>query len=310
MQGVLNVTLPFFALIGGGYALGRMKFLSQEGVKGLNTFVFYFALPCLLFRTMASKPIAEIFDAPFLAAYTVVGVVVFAVIALIGRLSFRCSLGQAGLQGQAAVVGNIGFLGLPLIMALMGDAAGVPVALGLLIDLIIIVPLTFALLEADRQTGNGWVRYARDLTRSMIFNPFVLSSGLGIIVSALGWGLPVPIDAFTKLLGGAAGPCALFALGTTLAGRAISSGLGQVSYMILAKLIVHPIAMWVGMVLIFPVDPMWAQAAIYVAAMPIGANLYIIAQNFDTYAHETSTAVLLSTFVAVFTVSALAAFMG
>src|SRR3546814_18941750 len=53
MQSILETVLPIFGLVLCGYVVGRKGWMSEEAIKGLNTFVFYFAIPALLFRATA-----------------------------------------------------------------------------------------------------------------------------------------------------------------------------------------------------------------------------------------------------------------
>jgi malonate transporter and related proteins len=309
MELIIGVIVPFFALIACGYGAGRLRLLSQEGISGLNTFVLYFAVPALLFRAMAIRPLEEIFHPTFMAAFALAGLVVFAVMAVAGLVFFSGSLGVSALRGQAASVANLGYMGPPLMVALLGEAAAVPVILGLTVDVMIMFPLTIALLEVNRRQGGGGWAMARNLLRSMIVNPFSLSILAGISVSALQIALPGPVDVLAKLLTGAAAPCGMFALGATLASRPVSSGLGQVAFMSAGKLFLHPLAMWAVMTFLFDFDPLWVVVAVLAAALPVAGNVFTIARHFDVYVTTVSTTVLVSTTAAVITFSALAAVM-
>jgi predicted permease len=306
MQNIIAITLPFFALICCGYLAGRRGLLSEEGIKGLNTFVFYFALPCLIFSSLASKPLAEILNPDFMGAYLSASITVFAAAAFLARTLFKATLGMSALHGQAASVGNVGYLALPLITALLGPEAALPVVLGWLVDLIVLVPLSIALLEVDRHATGAWMDFTRNVVKGVVLNPFVLSILAGVLYAASGFEIPVPLAAFTGLLGKAAGPCALFALGATLASRPLSGALSEAASMSAFKLIVHPGLMWVSMVMIFKVEPLWAAAAILTAAAPVAGNVYIVAQSFGIFVLRASTAILLSTVLAVLTLSVLA----
>lgn len=309
MQNIITITLPFFALIGCGYLAGRKGLLGDEGIKGLNAFVFYFALPSLIFTSLASKPLTDIINPEFMGAYLSASIAVFAAAAFLSRLLFKTTLGMAALQGQAASVGNVGYLALPLISALLGAKAALPVVLGWLVDLIVLVPLSIALLEVDRHATGVWLDFARNVIRGVVLNPFVLSIMAGVLYAASGLPLPVPLESFTGLLGKAAGPCALFALGATLASRPLSDGLGEAATMSIFKLFIHPAVMWISMVMIFEIEPLWATAAVLTAAAPVAGNVYIVAQSFGVYVLRVSSAILLSTAMAVLTLSALAAFL-
>ncbi|MBT6406329.1 MAG: AEC family transporter, partial [Rhodospirillaceae bacterium] len=303
MNSVLGVTLPFFALIGCGYLAARRNFLSDDGVKGLNTFVFYFALPCLIFLALAPRPFADIVNWTYMVSYGLAGLLIFALGAASSRLLFKGSLSICALQGQAASVGNVGFLALPLIVGVLGTDAALPVVLAFTVDLVVLVPLSIALLEIDRHNDGTHMDILVKAGRGVVFNPFVLSIAAGVAWSATGWAIPGPVESFTELLGKAAAPTALFALGATLAGRPIletmADAMAESLHMSTAKLFIHPLLVWVSMTMLFDIPDAWVTAAVLTAAAPVAGNVYIIASNYDVYALRASTAVLISTAIAV-----------
>ena len=305
LQPIFDTVLPFFALIFCGYGAGRFKVLSEASIAGVNAFVFYFALPAFLFDLMAASPVAEIFDGSFIAAYLGAGLVIFAVAAFLGGFVFEVRAGEAALLGAAAVLGNTGYMGLPLISTALGDRAAIPVVIGLTLEATVLIPLTMVLVEAGKGSEGGWARLVGSVAGSLARNPIIIAIFAGALISAAGLGLPTPIENFTGLLSDAAGPCALFALGATLVGRSISTGIGEISYMTLFKLLVHPAAIWLATTRIFEVDPLWATAATLAAALPVAANVFIVARQYDTYVERVSGAILVSTTISVVTVSAL-----
>ncbi len=310
METMISITLPFFALIGCGYAAARIQILPEGGIDGINVFVFYFALPALLFRTMATRPLADIVDPGFIGVYALTSLVVFAAGALIARLLFAAGLGGAALIGLAGVYSNSGYLGLPLVVAMLGEGAAVPIALALAVDLVLMVSIAIAALEVNRGGDGGPGHGMRNIARAVIFNPLVLSIGAGVAVSAAGMELVAPIETFTRFLSAAAGPAALFAIGASLVGRPLSSGLGEVTQMTCFKLIVHPFAVWAAMTLIYPVDPFWARATILVAALPVAGTVFVLGQRYRVYAARTSMAILSSTIAAMATFTVLVFLMG
>ena len=274
----------------------------------MNAFVFYFALPAFLFNLVATSQLKNILNAPFVAAYLSAGFSVFVVAALLGRLLFKVQSGEAALQGSTAVLGNTGYMGLPLVAAVFGEEAAIPLVLGLTLEVTLIIPFTVALVEATKGSG-GWARVPSSVTGALARNPLIVAIFAGALISAIGLGLPTPVENFTDLLGDTAGPCALFALGATLAGRSLSAGLGEVSYMTSFKLFVHPSAMWLTTQL-FDVAPLWAAVAVLGASLPVAANVFILARQYDTYVDRISSAILLSTAVSIVTVSTLLALIG
>jgi hypothetical protein len=306
---IFNVTLPFFALIGCGYAAARLRIFPQEGIAGLNAFVWYFALPSLIFRSLALRPLAEIVDIPYVAAWAIGGWAVYIVTGTLGRLLFRVPLGVALLQGQGAELSNIGYMGLPLLIALFGEQATVPAVLAMLTDMVLVQTPTMALLEVARNRHGHPAATAWKVIKGFATNPLVLAVAAGGLVAALKVALPVPVNSFTEILGRSAGPCALFAIGAKLAGQPVADGLAEVALIAAGKLFLHPLAIWATMSVAFGGDSRRTTIAVLAAALPIGGNLFVVAQSFGIYAARSSTAILVSTAAAVVTFSLLAGWM-
>ncbi|MEQ8603840.1 MAG: AEC family transporter [Marivibrio sp.] len=301
----LAATLPFFAVIGCGAAARWRGLMDERAVKGVHAFVFYFALPCLIFRAFATRDLGEILRIDYLLAYGVPTLLVYLAAVAAGVLVFRLKLGEAALHGQAGAVSNAGFLGIPLIVGVMGEAAAPPVVIAILWDLVVTITLSILLLEVAEaraaQAGRKIGATVLQALKGAALNPFVLSIAAGVGWSATGLALPGPIAVLIGLLADAAGPAALFALGAGLWGRPISKGLGEVASMSLFKLVVHPLAVWLVCFQLFPVDPFWAAAGVLTAALPVAANVFIIGGRYGRYVARGSTAILISTLIAVVT---------
>lgn len=305
MQSILNTALPFFALIFCGYAAGRLDLLTSTAAAGVNTFVFYFALPAFLFSLMSSSPIAEVVNLGFIGAYVTASLAVFSLAVLGGRLLFGVGRGEAAVQGLAAVLPNTGYMGIPLAVAVFGREAAIPLVVGLTLDGVLMIPLGILLIESDKGRGEGPLRTALATLPALARNPLIVAIFAGLAISAVGLTPPTPVDNFLDLLGNTAGPCALFALGATLAGRQLAGGAAEIGYMTALKLFVHPAAILLTTGVLFDVDPLWTTAALLGASLPIAANVFIVARQYDVYVTRASGAVLVSTAVSVVTVSAL-----
>jgi len=301
----MNNALPFFALIFCGYAAGRLNLLTTTAAAGVNTFVFYFALPAFLFALMSSSPIAEVLNVPFIGAYVLASLAVFGLAVAGGRLLFDVGRGEAAIQGLAAVLPNTGYMGIPLVIAVFGRDAAVPLVVGLTLDGILLIPLGILLIESDKGRGEGPLRTVFATFPNLVRNPLIVSIFAGLAVSAAGLTPPTPVNNFLDLLGGTAGPCALFALGATLAGRSVAGGVAEISYMTALKLFIHPAALLLTTAVIFDVNPLWTSAALLGASLPVAANVFIVARQYDVYVTRASGAVLVSTAVSMVTVSAL-----
>ena len=305
MNSIFDNALPFFALIFCGYGAGRLRLLDETAAAGVNTFVFYFALPAFLFGLMSSSPIGEVVNGPFIGAYVTASLSVFVLAALTGSRLFALGRAEAAVQGLAAVLANTGYMGIPLISGVFGREAAVPIVVGLTLDGILIIPLGIVLIESSKEGAESLPATALRTFSALAKNPLILAIFAGLAASTIGFDTPTPLTNFLDLLGGTAGPCALFALGATLAGSKVAGGAPEVSYMTFVKLVVHPAALFLTTSVLFDVQPLWATAALLGAALPIAANVFIVARQYDVYVIRTSSAILVSTAVSVISVSAL-----
>lgn len=299
MVEILYKTLPFFAVIGLGYLSGRARFFSVEATAYLTRFVFYFALSAMLFGFAANLDIATVFNWPFVLAYTLATALVWLVVAGVA-LARRTSREVAVFEAHAGVIGNMGFLGIPMLALLLGPEAVGPVLLVLAVDLIVFSSLLTMLITGLRAGGVGFQTFGV-LGVGLVKNPMIVSVALGILWGTTGLALPEPVNEFLTLLGAAATPCALFAIGASLAGRS-AERVEIAGWIAFAKLVLHPAAVaaacWA-----FGVRSYEAGVMIAAAALPVAGNVFILAQHYGVAPQRVSTAILLSTAASVLTVT-------
>lgn len=300
MLAILLKTLPFFAVIGLGFAAGRARFFTPEATAFLTKFVFYFALSAMLFGFAANLSLRDIFSLPFVLAYLCGTTLVWALAA--GVALARGSRGEeAVFEAHTAVIGNVGFLGIPMLALLLGPAAVGPVLLVLAVDLIVFSSI-LTMVVTGLRSGRVTADTLRVLAVGLLKNPMIVSTVLGMGWGATGLALWPPVQEFMVLLGAAATPCALFAIGASLAGRG-AERLGLAAWLSLAKLVLHPAAVAVFALRVFPVDPAAAKVMIAAAALPVAGNVFILAQHYGVAPQRVSTAILISTAVSVLTVT-------
>lgn len=304
METLLNVSLPFFGLIFIGYFAGYSRLITAQAYLGINAFVIWFALPAMLFVKMSQAQVFENFDPRFVATYSGAGLICYGLVLGVGRLLYPISWGERAVQAMGASFGNVGFMGLPILVTLFGDRAVLPAVLVIVFDHVLLIPITSAIVEGS---GGGHASYRAIFKRvglGMARNPLIISTFAGLLWGLTGLRLPVPADALLQLLANASAPCALFALGLTLVGRQLTHGLNEISLTAVAKLALHPIIAWMLASLVFKLDPFLTAVAVIQASMPTAANVYILATNFKTYIDRTSTTILVTTLIATITVSA------
>ncbi len=293
-------TLPFFALMGVGYMAGRTRFFPAEATAYLTKFVFYFALTAMLFRFAATLPVTDLFDAQFASAYLLGSVVVYLLVTLVAK-SRGLSVAEAAIEAQCGIIGNTGFLGLPMLAVLLGKAAIGPIIMILSIDLIIFSSLVVILITGSRD-GRMSFGILASVGNGLLRNPMVMSMLAGLLWSTANLPIPAPANEFLTILGDAATPGALFAIGASLAYKS-AERMSVAIWLSFAKLVLHPIAVGICALLIFDVVRFDAGVMIAAASLPVAGNVYILAQHYNVAPHRVSATILISTLVSILTIS-------
>ncbi len=300
MLAIFLKTLPFFAVIGVGYWAGRTRFFSEEATGYLTKFVFYFALSAMLFRFAANLSIAEVLDWTLVSAYLWGTAVVYGIASAIAFLR-RLDVATTAIEAQCAVIGNVGFLGVPMLALLLGEAAIGPVMLVLAVDLIVFSSLIVILITGSRE-GHLRLSILKTVGLGLLKNPMIVAITLGLAWSAFEIPIPGPLNEFLAILGGAATPGALFAIGASLASK--SAERAHVAlWLSFCKLFLHPLFVAIGALWLFPVETYSAGVIISAAALPVAGNVYMLAQHYNVAPHRASAAILFSTILSIATVS-------
>ncbi len=298
---VLQQILPFFALIGIGTAAGASGMFDAGAGKVLTDFVFYFALSALLFRFSADLDLGALFDLRVIAAYAGASLCVYAVAFAVAARRGG-SLSERAVEAQCAVVGNVGFLGLPMLVMLMGDRAALPILQVLTVDLLLFASLIVTLFSLDRE-GRVTPRALLRVGRALVRNPMLIAIFAGFAWAATGIPLPGPAAQVLQLLGDAATPGALFAIGVSLA-RKSAERLSVASWLTFCKLVLHPAAVALAVFVLVPVPVEAAKVIVTAAALPVAGNVFILAQSYEVAPQRVSTAILVSTIASIATLTA------
>lgn len=296
-------TLPFFLLIGLGYWAGRTRFFSEEATAYLTKFVFYFALSAMLFRFSSNLEFEELLNWPFLTAYLSASLAVYLFVTAASLLRGR-PLAEAAFEAQCGVVGNVGFLGIPMLAVLLGPEAVGPVMMVLAVDLIIFGSLIVILVTASR--GRFSAAIFGTVALGLLRNPMIVSISLGLLWSALSLPIPQPMAEFLEILGAAATPGALFAIGASLASKSAERMTTAIE-LSAVKLLLHPAIVSVTALLVFKVEPYAAGVMIAAASLPVAGNVYILAAHYGVAPQRVSATILISTAASVVTVSTIVA---
>jgi hypothetical protein len=305
MLAIFLKTLPFFALIGLGWGAGRLRFFPPEATAWLTRFVFYFALSAMLFRFSATLSLGDLFNAPFVLAYLCGTGLVWALGMAVARMR-RLPLAEAAMEAHTGMTGNTGFLGVPMLVVLLGPAAVGPVLMVLAIDLIVFSSLVTLLVTGARHGRVSGAMFGA-LALGLVKNPMIVSMLAGLAWAGLHLPTPGPLMEFVTLLGAAATPGALFAIGASLAERS-AERLRPAIWLSSAKLVLHPLAVAVA-AWAFGVEPYAAGVMVAAAALPVAGNVYILASHYGVAPQRVSASILISTVFSIFTVPAVIAWV-
>lgn len=300
MLDIFLQTLPFFAVIALGYGAGRTGFFTPEATAYLTKFVFYFALSAMLFRFSANLSLAEVWNGRLVVAYLWGTAFIYGVATIVALLRGQ-GMRRTAIEAQCAVIGNTGFLGVPMLILLMGENAIGPVMLVLAVDLVIFSSLIVILMSIAND-GRFALSIFKTIGIGLLKNPMIVSITLGFAWSATGIPLPTPINSFATLLGAAATPGALFAIGASLASKSTEK-IEVALWLSFCKLILHPLFVAIAAIWVFPLDPYSAGVIIAASALPVAGNVYMLAQHYGVAPQRVSAAILVSTAISIITVS-------
>ena len=314
MLQILLVTFPFFALVLAGYVASRRGWLPLEAIPGLNGFVLFFALPCLLYRFGASIPVAQLLDASVFFTYLACAL---AMVALAIAISFNARIGwnDASFGALVAAFPNTGFMGVPLLVALLGPKAAGPAIITITADLLITTSLCVALSRLDGADEHGAAKAAKNALKGVVMNPMPWAILAGAFSSAVSLVLPKPVEQTLGMLADAASPVALFTIGAVLArskiltakGHAQPLPMGDYLPIVLLKLIVHPVlVLVVGALAISlgaPLSKFALTVIVLVAALPSASNVAMLAERYDADSARIARIIMLTTAAAFLTFS-------
>ncbi len=314
MLQILLITFPFFALVLCGYLAARKRMLPLEAVTGLNSFVLFFALPCMLYRFGASTPLAQLLDGGVLLTYTFCALVMVA-IAVAVSLNRRIRWNDAAFGALVAAFPNTGFMGVPLLVALLGAQAAGPVIATMMIDMLVTTSLCIALSRLDGADVHGTSKALKNALKGVATNPLPWSILLGALASAMSLELPKPVAQTLGLLADAASPVALFTIGAVLARSQMLAAANQHppiplrDYVPVAalKLCLHPLlmllvgsgAIWLGL----PLERFALTVLVLAAALPSASNVSLLAERFGADNGRIARIILVSTAAAFLTFS-------
>ena len=296
MQLVIETVIPIFVIIAAGWWTRKSNLLEEKASSALNQYVFYFAVPAMMFSATARFSLAEVINGPFLVAFFLATLIT----ALIGFIPYKTLRIQGPLDSMVialnTVWANTIYMGVPLFFFIFGEKGTLPVIMATLTTnmAFIFCMAVFANLEP----GQPKASLPRLFSKIFLKNPVMLAPILGMTVSFLELPLAKPLDNLLTMVAPSAAPVALFSLGLSLYGLQIQGSLLQLGWITLVKLIIHPL---IALAIVWAMDlePFWAASVVLLSALPTGAMVYVLAQQYDRRIELSSSSIFVTTILSI-----------
>jgi predicted permease len=305
MYDVIGLVIPFFGLIFIGFVVARLARQPLDALGWMNTFIIYVALPALFFQLLAKTPIEQLTAWSYIFAVVLSTYTVFTIMFMGSVMVAAGNIAEATMKGLAAAYGNIGYMGPGIALLALGEEAAVPVALVFCFENIVhfaVAPMMMALSGGKRESP---ARLAFEVLKKIVLHPFIIATAIGVAAAAFEVRPPMPIERLLDYLASAAAPCALFAMGVTLAMRPLKSMPVEIAPITILKLAVHPALCYVVLSWAGDYPPSWMYAAVLLASLPTATNVYVIGQQYGVWVERASATVLVTTCFSVVTVTSL-----
>lgn len=305
MSDVIGLVLPFFALIFVGFFVARIAPQPLDALGWMNTFVVYLALPALFFQLLSQTPFEQLTEWQFIFGSVLSTYIVFSLMFVASVLLSGGDIASSTIKGLASAYGNIGYMGPGLTLVVFGPEAAVPVALIFCFENVMhfaIAPTLMALSGEERHPPS---HLALGVLRRIALHPFIIATVFGVVAAYFAIVPPAPVERFLQFLANAAAPCALFAMGVTLALRPLKRIPTELAPIAALKLIIHPAICYLTLSWIGNFSPVWMFSAVLLAALPTATNVFVIAQQYKVWVERASASILLTTLISVLTVTGL-----
>jgi len=298
MPDVLVITSPIYLTILLGYLAVRSGAFPPQAISALGTLTVDFALPAMIFGSLAERRIVDVLSAAYLAGYAAASLVVGALVFVLVRHAGRRDRAASACYAMGAVSSNSAFIGFPVLLVALPTVAGTALALNVIVENLLVMPLFLMLAESGRAAATGGFDRAGRVLRRVLTRPLIVGLMAGVAVSLLKLEVPPVLDRTVGMIGRASAFLSLFFVGGTLACIHFGRLLREVSVMAVVKLAVHPLAVWLALVIVSKtglgsLEPELQRAAVLMAAMPVMSMYPVIAQQFEQ--QDVAATALLST---------------
>ena len=314
MLDILSITTPIYLAIATGFLAARFGLFSKIEMRVLGRFVIHIALPALLFNALIQRRFDEILNGTYVAAYVAGSMLNLGLALLWAR---RLAVNEPSARPYIAMgmtCSNSGFVGFPIMLLTLPSVAGVALALNMLIENILLLPLLMSLAEHREEAGSSRLRAIGQSVLRLRKNPLIIAIVAAFVLSLLELKLPAAVSRTVALFSQASSAVSLFVIGGTLYGLSAKGMRSKIIPITLGKLVLHPLLAWLALTLAvllgMPALPADLRTALLLtAALPIMSIYPILGMR---HGHEgfCAAALLSTTTLSFFTLSALLMVLG
>lgn len=305
MSDVVGLVLPFFGLIFLGFVVARITRQPLSEAGWMNTFIIYVALPALFIQLLSKTPIERLTEFSYIFGAVFSTYLVFSLMFVFSVLRSGGEIAESAVKSLAAAYGNIGYMGPGLALLAFGEEAAVPVALIFCFENIMHFTVMPTLMALAGEQKTAPLRLAAGVARSILLHPFIIATAIGVAAAYFEFRAPLPVERLLDTLARAAAPCALFAMGVTLALRPLTRIPPELGLIAVLKLAIHPAICYVMLSWLGDFSDVWIYTAVLLAGLPSATNVFVMAQQYGVWVQRASASVLLTTALSVITVTAL-----
>ncbi|MDA0328159.1 MAG: AEC family transporter [Gemmatimonadetes bacterium] len=310
MGTLLETMVPVFGLMALGFAAARRGVIDDAGVKGLVLFVFNFSIPSLLLGTMARTEFPTDIEWGFMVAFYASSLITYGLGVGVGRFLFARPLHEQAIFGMGAAFSNIVLMGIPIVLTALGPEAALPMFLIIGFHSATFMPLSVGLIQAGLGSGTSKASQFATISWEILRNPIIVGILVGLAVNWSGVTIWPALDRLLEFLGLAAVPCALFAMGASLASYSLVGEVRPAIVLSLLKLLIHPLLVWIIAVPILGLGGLWVSVAVVMASMPSAVNVYLFGARYDAAPEVAARTVLLTSVCSIFTISIVLTLVG
>ena len=304
MNLVASIIIPIFGMAVIGFASGRIGLLSETAARGLSDFVFRLAIPIMLFHTLGNLDLPDI-EWKGMAAYYLSAGLIYVGSALFARFRLGLNAEGAGSFAMGTAFANTVLLAMPIVMKVHGPQNMTPMFLIISCHTTFLFGIGSIMVETWRAKASSPFKTLGKILSGLLTNPIILGLGSGVLFNLSGLELPGWLDEIAIMFSEAAVPCALFSMGLTLSTFKLAGNRLNIVWIIVIKLLIHPLLMWTLGKFVFQLSPLWLSVSVISAAMPSGINSYLFAAGYRSQEATLAAAVLISTALSMLTASLL-----